>query len=61
MLKMAKLTCLPNLARLAQWEQVSEYILYTILYIHATNGDTKTRTNPFRLRNMLDLITSVAG
>ena len=33
-LKMTKYTSLPNLVRLGQWEQVSEYIHTTYYYIH---------------------------
>ena len=44
-LKMIKYTSLPNLVRLAQWEQVSEYILLLLL-----PGIIKARTNPVRLR-----------
>ena len=39
MLKMAKLTCLKNLVRLPQWEQVSEnYYILTYNVVHITTG-----------------------
>ena len=46
-LKMTKYTSLPNLVRLGQWEQVSEY--YYIL--HSTTGDTRGEDAPVCLRN----------
>ena len=46
-LKMTKYTSLPNLVRLGQWEQVSEYIHTTYYYILTGHWREYEKTRPF--------------
>ena len=54
-LKMTQYTSLPNLVRLGQWEQVSEYIHRT-----TTTGENRAR-RPDRLRKKPGLLKKPVG
>ena len=64
-LRMTKYTSLPNLVRLGQWEQVSEYY-YIQSYIHTTHttGENRARRTKFHLRNKISnaqIINTIAA
>ena len=50
MIKMANLTCLPNLVSLAQWEQVSPDYSYSSYYYSSTPTIRARLAGPARLR-----------